>query len=236
MFDETFGLAQIYVPLRAWYLEAPASRNGGGQTEDATRERRRVVDLERHLDAWFASSNKKDAIRVICGGPGSGKTSSAKIWAAKLAREGHRVLFGAPAPPGAAPRASRCAGGPMGISARSRCAAARPAGQIARASRAFLILFDGLDELAMQGRAGQEVAKNFVEAVEHKIDLLNDRENRLVQVAFGGRDIAVQSAQLLQPSGAACAAISRCGGSFRGPREPPEGRRLCLRPLVAAVR
>ncbi len=195
VFDETFGLAQIYVPLRAWYLEAPASRNGGGQTEDATRERRRVVDLERHLDAWFASSNKKDAIRVICGGRGSGKTSSAKIWAAKLAREGHRVLL---VPLHRLALRHERPDVQAALWEFLRDLDVLPLDPLDRSEGEprLLILFDGLDELAMQGRAGQEVAKNFVEAVEHKIDLLNDRENRLVQVAFGGRDIAVQSAQL----------------------------------------
>ena len=51
----------------------------------------------------------------------------------------------------------------------------------------------------MQGRAGQEVARSFVEALGAKLDNLNDpgRERpRLVQVILGGRDIAVQAARL----------------------------------------
>jgi uncharacterized protein YjbI with pentapeptide repeats len=194
VFDETFGLAQIYVPLRAWYLETPAGRKGRGQ-EDDTHERRLVVDLEQHLDAWFRSGNKKDAIRVICGGPGSGKTSSAKIWAAKLGCEGHCVLFI-----------------PLH---RIELRDERPDVQAALweflhdldilpadpldssdGEPRLLILFDGLDELAMQGHAGQEIARNFVEAVERKLDLLNDRQNRYIQVVFGGRDIAAQAARV----------------------------------------
>lgn len=195
VFEESFGLSQIYVPLRAWHLESPASKKGRGRDREETRERRHVVDLERYLDAWFASANRKDTIRVICGGPGSGKTSSAKIWAAKLAAAGHRVLFV-----------------PLH---RLELRDERPDVQAALweflrdldvvpvdpldasdGEPRLLVLFDGLDELAMQGRAGQEAARSFVEAVERKLDLLNGRSDRFVQVVFGGRDLAVQSARL----------------------------------------
>jgi hypothetical protein len=49
--------------------------------------------LEKHLDNWFEAVDRSDPIRAVCGGPGSGKSSFAKMWAAKLARENHRVLF-----------------------------------------------------------------------------------------------------------------------------------------------
>jgi hypothetical protein len=195
VFDEAFGLAQIYVPIRAWYLEAPASRKGRGQTENDTRERRWVVDLERHLDAWFASGDKKDAIRVICGGPGSGKTSFAKIWAAKLAQAGHRTLF---VPLHRLELRNERPDVQAALWEFLRDLDVLPGDPLdsSDGESRLLILFDGLDELAMQGRAGQEAARSFVEAVERKLDLLNDRKDRFVQVALGGRDIAVQAAPL----------------------------------------
>ena len=65
--------------------------------------------------------------------------------------------------------------------------------------RLLVIFFDGLDELAMQGRAAQEVARSFVESLIAKLDNLNDPSReppRLVQVIIGGRDIAVQAVRL----------------------------------------
>ena len=62
--------------------------------EGAGEEARRVVvDLVEYLDGWLQKGDKKDALRVICGGPGSGKTSATKVWAAELALSGHRVLY-----------------------------------------------------------------------------------------------------------------------------------------------
>ena len=95
VFDEAFGLEQIYVPLRAWYQVTPAksSRRGRTPEEGAGEEARRVVDLDKYLDEWLKKGSKKDPLRVICGGPGSGKTSSTKVWAAKRALTGDRVLY-----------------------------------------------------------------------------------------------------------------------------------------------
>jgi uncharacterized protein YjbI with pentapeptide repeats len=196
VFEESFGLAQIYVPLRAWYREVAPSRKAREQTEEETRERRRVVDLERHLDGWFAGADKKDAIRVICGGPGSGKTSFAKVWAAKLARDGHRVLF---VPLHRLELRDERPDLQAVLWEFLRDLGVLPVDPLdsSQGEPRLLILFDGLDELAMQGRAGQEVARNFFEAVERRLDLLNDRPDRFIQVAFGGRDIAVQAARLL---------------------------------------
>jgi replication-associated recombination protein RarA len=47
--------------------------------------KRVVVDLQAELEAWLRKADKDDAIRVICGGPGCGKSSFAKIFAATCA-------------------------------------------------------------------------------------------------------------------------------------------------------
>ena len=54
----------------------------------------KVIDLETELEKWLDKSDKHDAIRIISGGPGSGKSSLTKIWAAKLSAQGKiKVLF-----------------------------------------------------------------------------------------------------------------------------------------------
>ncbi len=55
-----------------------------------------------------------------------------------------------------------------------------------------LLIFDGLDELAMQGKVGTEAAQQFVREIQRKLDRLNQRELRL-QVLLSGRDLAVQA-------------------------------------------
>ncbi|NEQ49558.1 MAG: hypothetical protein F6K11_05410 [Leptolyngbya sp. SIO3F4] len=85
MFGEAFSLRQIYIPLRAYYIEK--FRKSG--SDKIKRQVRVVVDLESALDNWLSSQEREDAIRVICGGPGCGKSSFTKIWAAKVAYQGH---------------------------------------------------------------------------------------------------------------------------------------------------
>ena len=43
----------------------------------------------------------------------------------------------------------------------------------------LLVIFDGLDELAMQGRIAREVSQNFVREVQRKLDRFNQREIRI---------------------------------------------------------
>jgi uncharacterized protein YjbI with pentapeptide repeats len=66
----------------------------------------------------------------------------------------------------------------------------------------LLIIFDGLDELAEQGKNAAEIAKNFVEWVIRDITHHN-AQGRKRQVLITGRDLAVQSSL----------------SSFRGPKQ-----------------
>ncbi|MCK4258966.1 MAG: hypothetical protein KAX49_08310 [Halanaerobiales bacterium] len=53
-----------------------------------------VIDLEKELENWLESSDKKDNLRIISGGPGYGKTSFLKMFAVKQIEKANRkVLF-----------------------------------------------------------------------------------------------------------------------------------------------
>lgn len=94
VFDEPFSLMQIYVPLRAYYVDEQRGSKFSEEIHEVGQRRRKiVVDLETELRQWIAKPTRHDAIRVISGGPGSGKSSFAKIFAARLAAENRRVVF-----------------------------------------------------------------------------------------------------------------------------------------------
>ncbi len=95
VFDEPFSLKQIYVPLNATYVEEPAKHGLGDEMTRAGRSPRSVVvSLEAELDQWLKTGSRQDVIRVISGGPGSGKSSFARIFSARVAQEGkQKVLF-----------------------------------------------------------------------------------------------------------------------------------------------
>ncbi len=83
-----FSLHDLYVPLRASMGGIPAP------------ERRRESDkpipirwLDQELDGWIAKADPNDPVRVLSGEPGSGKSSSCAMLAARLARKGRRVLL-----------------------------------------------------------------------------------------------------------------------------------------------
>jgi uncharacterized protein YjbI with pentapeptide repeats len=56
----------------------------------------------------------------------------------------------------------------------------------------LLIIFDGLDELAMQGKVGAKTAQDFVREVQRKVERLN-QQTVCVQVLIGGRELVVQA-------------------------------------------
>lgn len=97
IFDETFGLEKIYMPLRAYYkipIKTPKDSYSDRQRQEEKKFELVVVDLKTELEAWLNKAASQDAMRVISGGPGSGKSSFAKIFAAEQAAKGEiQVLF-----------------------------------------------------------------------------------------------------------------------------------------------
>ena len=188
VFDEPFSLRQIYVPLNASYPEEPPNR-GLIELPEAWRFRRHVaVSLEAELDQWLSTASRQDLIRVISGGPGSGKSSFARIFSARVAQQGkQKVLFV-----------------PLHLIDPSKDLV----DEVARFVRDegvlphspldpespepnLLIIFDGLDELASQGKAAAETARAFVREVERVVERRNAQETRL-RVLLSGRELVVQ--------------------------------------------
>ena len=148
-----------------------------------------VVELEEELDTWIQTADPNDAIRVISGGPGSGKSSFAKMFAAKLAAKGTLPVLFIPLHHFEPSDDLIDAVGEFvrmdGILPHNPLAAEQ------RESR-LLIIFDGLDELAMQGKIAERTAQDFVREVQRKVLLFNQRETCL-QVLISGRELVVQA-------------------------------------------
>ena len=191
MFLEAFSLKRVYVPLRAYY-----NRKVEGQKADELEERiagrrqseRVVVELEKELETWLSKAVRTDAIRLISGGPGSGKSSFAKMFAAKLAAKGTiPVLF----IPLHHFEPSDDLIDAVGKFVQDDILSHNPLAPEQRESR-LLIIFDGLDELAMQGKIAEKTAQDFVREVQRKVERFNQRETYL-QVLIGGRELVVQA-------------------------------------------
>ena len=189
VFDEPFSLSQIYVPLNASYVSEASKKGLGNEPGQAERARVHVViSLEEELSKWLREAALNDHIRVISGGPGSGKSSFARIFSAQVAQEGkYKVLFV-----------------PLHLIDPSKDLI----DEIARFVRDegvllqnpldsespepnLFIIFDGLDELASQGKASAETARAFVREVERVVERRNSQKTKL-RVLLSGRELVVQ--------------------------------------------
>ena len=84
VFDETFALDQIYVPLNAWHWVTEAK-----DKRKSRQDKRKVIRLNEDMLAWLRGERGNNRLRLVSGGPGSGKSSAMKALAAELARNGN---------------------------------------------------------------------------------------------------------------------------------------------------
>ncbi|MBK9264696.1 MAG: pentapeptide repeat-containing protein [Polyangiaceae bacterium] len=190
MFGESFGLAQVFVPLRAYHEERLDEERDRRAPGHGQRIRRTVVQVDEKLDAWVHAADKNDALRVLSGGPGSGKSSCAKMFAARMAEQGHHVLL--------IPLhlVNPDDGIPIMVRRFVDDGDHLPFDPLETQGESdrLLVIFDGLDELSMQGKSGSDGAKAFLEEVRRFLDRHNHARLR-VQVLVGGREIVVQQAR-----------------------------------------
>ncbi|MEQ8974945.1 MAG: pentapeptide repeat-containing protein [Coleofasciculus sp. C1-SOL-03] len=192
IFWEAFSLKQVYVPLRAYY-----EREMAGQSErklergiiESKDYERVIVDLNSELETWLQNAEADDAIRLISGGPGSGKSSFAKMFAAQQAEKGEiPVLFIPLHLFKLSDDLVKAVGEFVQI---EEFLSDNPLDRENGESR-LLIIFDGLDELSMQGKIAEQTAKEFVEEVRREVDRFNHQHLRL-QVVITGREVVVQA-------------------------------------------
>ena len=187
IFWETFSLKQIYVPLRGLYEEEKKATTD----TDYHREpscKRIVIKLQEQLETWLEAAKSDDAIRLLTGGPGSGKSSFCKVFAAQQARLEKQVLY--------IPlhRLSFSTDLVTAVQTFVQHDGFLPENPLEPRDQdlKLLIIFDGLDELSMQGKIAQEVAHNFINEVREQVKSFNQNKTRL-QVLISGRDVVVQS-------------------------------------------
>jgi len=192
MFLEAFSLKQVYVPLRAYYereVESQLEQRLERGIVESNDNERVVVDLNKELETWLQEAKSDDAIRLISGGPGSGKSSFSKIFAAQQAEKGEiPVLFIPLHLFKLSDDLVRAVGEFVQVEGFL------PHNPLDRSDgeSSLLIIFDGLDELSMQGKIAAEAAREFVEEVKEQVRQFNYRHTRL-QVLISGREVVVQA-------------------------------------------
>ena len=185
-FGEAFGLKQIYIPLNGYREEKSDSELE--KMEPRQPNKRMVLGLAEELTTWLHQSNKDDAVRVLSGGPGSGKSSFAKMFAARVSAEGRLKVLFVPLhlidPTGDFVEA-------FGRYVRNEGIFSHNPLHPESAETNLLLILDGLDELANQGQAAALTARDFVNAVQNFVYLRNSSTLNL-RVLFSGREVVIQ--------------------------------------------
>lgn len=188
IFDEPFSLMQIYVPLNAYFVEqSKGDRKSHGSFNRDSKQV--VVNLEDELCSWLNNKSKEDALRVISGGPGSGKSSFTKVFCAKVASEGKVKPIYIPL---------HLIDPTKDVSSEIE-KFIKDEGLLGfnpldsdRREENLLIVFDGLDELASQGKVAEQVARDFVQAVDRMVERRNLGQQPIF-VILSGRELVVQA-------------------------------------------
>jgi uncharacterized protein YjbI with pentapeptide repeats len=178
IFAETFGIRPLYVPLCAYYIQREEIDR---QDSSKTEETRHARDLESAMDEWLADG-KAPRLRLVSGGPGSGKSTFTKWWAARVAATGNFKVWHI------ALNHLNFTGDLEGklkdFATRDPYLKGNPLDE-----PKILIIFDGLDELALSGKVGLAAAENFTE----QICTLVQANNQHLKVLISGRDAIVHS-------------------------------------------
>jgi len=191
VFTESFSLKQVYIPLRAYYKERKRNiTNKAIKDQDQIinkdeNVKRIVVDLESHLMDWIKKGDTKDSIRIVRGGPGYGKSSFLKMLAAKLATHGKRVLFIPLHRLDIEDKLDECI---KGFVRFDKYLTYDP---INDDDEPLVLLFDGLDELSMQGKVLADIAQSFLREINRSISNYNSRQLK-IQAIISGRDVIIQ--------------------------------------------
>lgn len=191
LFADSFSLAQVYQPLRAWYAEGGDDDlidERRGQECVLTRpvKRRIVVDAMATLGEWVARRDARDPVRVVAGGPGAGKTSLARMFAATRAEAGERVLFVELHRFPLADDLERA------INTYARRAGLRHEVLDYLDATPLLLVFDGLDELSIRGSAGAGAVTRLVEELRVQLKAWNGNGIK-VRALLLGREVVVQA-------------------------------------------
>jgi hypothetical protein len=188
------SLSQLYVPLRAcWPIKDPLPQDALLTHLSQTHN---VAMLDDQLDRWVDSTAENDAIRLIGGGPGSGKSTTLRAFARRMAnRLDWRTLF--------IPLQHIDLGGDLReavnryfVDSTSGSFTQPPLSRISiEDGPPLLLLFDGLDELARPGDAANEVVNLFSTKLTNLVSSLRGNGPKGVKVVASGRMPSFQAAK-----------------------------------------
>ncbi len=205
--DGSPDLGRVYVPLRGG-VELPGQRkerdafdfSAPREIPSSERLKMRAIQLDQDFQAWLADDQSPDIVRLVTGGPGSGKSSFMKHLGYTVASGAHtldawHVLFF---------RLHSNHFEFQGENLRDAMRAYWANNHFKRghfpleapdpAAAPLLLLFDGLDELALSGTdASRDLARSLLSTVWNLVDGYC-KAGRRVRAVISGRDAVMADA------------------------------------------
>ena len=172
VFLDVFSLEQVYLWPRAYWHK--------------NKNERQETILEDTIESWLIEKN--DYLKLITGGPGIGKSSFSKMFAAKLSRNHDWDVFLIPLHLLALRNDFKAA-------VEEQLSCWFDGFDLSKKERPFLLILDGLDEIEMQAGV-KEAVRNFINQLVNKVAILNNNPNQAVfKVILTGRDLAIEAAK-----------------------------------------
>ncbi|MDR6103429.1 hypothetical protein QE369_003626 [Agrobacterium larrymoorei] len=196
--DEVIPLEKVYLPLRCyWHQSVKREQESGNERSEFHAH---VGELHSVVHAWLNTDPRREPIRVVTGGPGSGKSSFARAFAHEVIKQGkHRVLF-------MQMQHMSVTGSLQDDIARyvdRRDTATGKSGSPGLPGNPFdwrksdekpiLLIFDGLDELSTKEEDGERYARELLLALKLMLSPINT-DGTPVRALVLGRNVACQAA------------------------------------------
>jgi len=203
-FQESTGitLADLYVPPRAFRHfekeneEAKAHPRSPHRHPERDRDRYRAElhDLHRAVSAWLTSDDPGDRLRVVGGGPGSGKSSFARRLAVDVSGwDGWRVLFVEVQGFGAVSDLEARVGQYLKQNVETGFDDDPLDWLPLPDDDRLLLIFDGLDELARPGEEDSKLMQRFAHAVQELLRLKAGQTARVKALLLGRPGAAAEA-------------------------------------------
>ena len=189
------SISQLYVPLRGIWRD-DEGRLSLDYDSESSPFNSNIVLLDEELDSWIENDDTEDWLRIIGGGPGSGKSTTLRALARRSADlQSVRPLF-IPLQYIGIDNDLRESINAHFVERSDSPFSQPPLSRVSIEDGApLLLIFDGLDELVAPGEAAKEVVATFANKLNSLVASLSGDGKRTLKVVVSGRMPAFQAAR-----------------------------------------
>lgn len=196
--------SQVYVPLRATWKSTARGESQRSKSAVPSDDVLSVIDVERELVSWIKKKKADDYLRLVGGGPGSGKSTTLRSVARRVAEmQDRRPLFIPLQYINIDLDLREAINSYFSGSLSSAFRRSPITREAVENGPPLVLIFDGLDELAKPGEAADRIVNIFVTKLSQLVASLCDAKGNYPWVIVSGRMPSFQVACLytgLDPS------------------------------------